>query len=78
MSLTLANAKKQKTYQVSSYSADSESTQRQFECLGFVKGEEVSLYQTSSFGGPLAINVRGSVIAMRLSDAEQIFVKELS
>ena len=78
MSLTLAETKKQKTYQICAYASNSETTQKQFECLGFVEGEKVSLYQASCFGGPLAINVRGSVIAMRLADAEQIFVKELS
>jgi len=78
MSITLAETKKQTTYEICSYASDSKSTQKRFECLGFIEGEKVSLYQTSSFGGPLAVNVRGSVIAMRLSDASQIIVKELS
>ena len=45
--------------------------------LGFLPGTEIELEYTSASGDPLAFRVRGTLIALRQSQAEQILVEEL-
>ena len=40
--------------------------------LGFVPGSEVRLVAAAAFGGAMAFQVRGSMVALRRSDAENI------
>ncbi|MEQ1877326.1 MAG: FeoA family protein [Bdellovibrionia bacterium] len=42
--------------------------------LGFVRGETISVRGIAPFGGPLMIEVRGAVVALRRKEAECIQV----
>ena len=42
--------------------------------LGFTPGQEVTLVAKSPFNDPLAVSIRGTVIALRNSEAECIKV----
>ena len=42
--------------------------------LGFVRGEKIALRGMAPFGGPLMIEVRGAVVALRRKEAECIQV----
>ena len=44
--------------------------------LGMVEGTEIEVSYTSPFGGALAIECRGGLIAVRTSDADHIEVFE--
>jgi len=42
--------------------------------IGFTPGSEVRLVARAAFGGPLAFQLRGSMVALRRSDAACILV----
>lgn len=42
--------------------------------LGFVRGERISIRGITPFGGPLMVEVRGAVVALRRKEAECIQV----
>lgn len=43
--------------------------------MGIVQGAQVSLYARAAFRGPLAIEVSGSRISMRKTEAETISIR---
>lgn len=45
------------------------------QAMGFIEGSELCLSQKMSFGGPLAITIRGTKIALRRQDAACLLVK---
>ena len=58
---------------VTALSAPEEQRRRLLE-LGFVPGGTVSAVQESPWGDPVAYCVCGAVIALRRTDARQIFI----
>jgi ferrous iron transport protein A len=46
--------------------------------LGLIPGAEVQLFAKVAFGGPIAISLRGSRLALRRQDAECIGVRTLT
>lgn len=42
--------------------------------VGFTPGQEIELVNRSTFDGPIAISLRGTVIALRRSDAVCIII----
>jgi Fe2+ transport system protein FeoA len=71
MTLTLDQMPIGGTGKVTSVTGGGESLTRLME-MGLVRGSVVRLERTSPFGSPLAIRLKGTSIAIRLSDARQI------
>lgn len=46
--------------------------------LGCIEGAEVALKTTAPLGDPIIINLKGSNLAIRKKDAQNIFVKNLT
>ena len=44
--------------------------------LGLIPGTEVRVVMMSPLGNPMAYEIRGSIIALRLEDASKIIVKQ--
>ncbi|PIW70060.1 MAG: ferrous iron transport protein A [Ignavibacteriales bacterium CG12_big_fil_rev_8_21_14_0_65_30_8] len=42
--------------------------------VGFTPGQEIELVNRSTFNDPIAISIRGTVIALRRSDADCIII----
>ena len=42
--------------------------------LGFVRGEQILIRGISPFGGPVMVEIRGAVVALRRNEAECILV----
>jgi len=42
--------------------------------IGFVPGSQINVISKAPFGGPLAIQVKGSTIALRRNEADRILV----
>lgn len=47
---------------------------RELEELGFLPGEPVTVIARASWGGPLAVRVRGAVFALRREEAARLAV----
>jgi ferrous iron transport protein A len=45
--------------------------------LGFLKGTKVQLKMIAPFGDPIAIEILGSIIAIRLAEADHITVEKV-
>jgi Fe2+ transport system protein FeoA len=45
--------------------------------MGLTPGAEIEVTHRSPFGGALAVRCRGTLIAIRLSDAKAVVVKRL-
>jgi len=43
--------------------------------VGFTPGQQIELVNSTAFSDPLAFSLRGSVIAIRKSEADSIFVQ---
>ena len=78
MSNTLANIQKGPMYTIASVADENNELKSSLESLGFIEGEAVKLYRHSWLGSPIAVELRGSVFAMRVEDASKIKVKEQS
>lgn len=68
---TLADLKPGTLCQISAVNIDGLLRRRIFD-LGLVPGTMVSCVRTSPAGNPIAFAVRGSIIALRLEDANRI------
>ena len=52
------------------------AARRRFLDLGIVRGTEIKPLFKSPFGDPVAFQIRGAVIALRLSDCKTIVITE--
>ncbi len=67
---------REKTYQVAGFLNDSPDYAQKLYKMGFVEGTPVGLAPVS-ISDPLVIQIRGSRIALRKKEAQQVLVKEL-
>ncbi|WIV13295.1 FeoA family protein [Proteiniborus sp. MB09-C3] len=52
-------------------------TRRRFLDLGIIPNSTISVERLSPSGNPIAFNIRGSIIALRKEEAQNIIVKPL-
>lgn len=72
----LSKLKKRNLAKVIGFSCDEEKESLLLS-LGFTPGSIISLVSKVAFGGPLAIKVKGSTIAIRQADAQSILVQPI-
>ena len=53
---------------------NSDDIRRRLQDIGLVEGTEVSCIQRSPCGDPVAYNIRGALIAIRLEDSDKILI----
>lgn len=75
-STNLAEIYRDKRYQVAGFLNNSTDYAEKLHKMGFVEGTPVELAPVK-LSDPMVIQIRGSRIALRKSEAEQILVKEL-
>jgi Fe2+ transport system protein FeoA len=75
--LTLCNAPLNQPYTITEVTATDTFTDRLYS-LGLIPGAEVQLFAKIAFGGPVAVSLRGSRIALRRQDAACIGVRALT
>ena len=74
--VNLTEITRDKTYQVAGFVNNSTDYAEKLYKMGFVEGTPVELAPVK-ISDPLVIQIRGSRIALRKSEAQQILVKEL-
>jgi ferrous iron transport protein A len=72
----LTEISRDKTYQVAGFVNNSTDYAEKLYKMGFVEGTPVELAPVN-LSDPMVIQIRGSRIALRKSEAQQILVKEL-
>jgi len=75
--LTLCNAPLHHPVEITSITAPDTFMDRLYE-LGLIPGAEVQLFAKVAFGGPIAVSLRGSRIALRRQDAACIGIRALA
>lgn len=75
-STNLTEVKRNKIYQVAGFVDNSTDYAEKLYKMGFVEGTPVELAPVKS-SDPMVIQIRGSRIALRKSEAQQILVQEL-
>ena len=70
---TLSEIERDETVKIMAINGASKFQERLQE-MGLIPGTVVSLISKIAFGGPLALHVRGSKIALRRQDTNQILV----
>ena len=74
--ISLADLKKNKRYLVAGFRGqDSDYTDKLFK-MGFVEGTPIQLAAVS-LTDPIVVEIRGSRIALRKNEAQEVYVKEL-
>ncbi len=73
--MNLSDTKLNKNYIVTDVSAEN-ALLRRFLDIGIIKGTEIKRMFTSPFGDPTAYLIKNSVIALRRSDSDKIYVAE--
>ncbi len=74
--VNLTEITRDKTYQVAGFVNNSTDYAEKLYKMGFVEGTPVELAPVK-ISDPLVIQIRGSRIALRKSEAQQILVKEV-
>lgn len=74
MDTTLENAVHGKRYKISKVEGHATLCERLTE-LGFCAEEEVEIQQQLLWGGPFIVSVRGTQVALRLSEAQCIHIQ---
>lgn len=72
----LTEISRDKTYQVAGFLNNSTDYAEKLHKMGFVEGTPVELAPVN-LSDPMVIQIRGSRIALRKSEAQQILVREL-
>ncbi|MFW2368524.1 MAG: FeoA family protein [Desulforhopalus sp.] len=72
----LTEISRDKTYQVAGFANNSTDYAEKLHKMGFVEGTPVELAPVN-LSDPMVIQIRGSRIALRKSEAQQILVREL-
>ena len=75
--MNLADIIKGKSYQVSGFTESSTEYAEKLSKMGFVVGTAVALAQVQ-LNDPMVLQIRGSRVALRRSEAAQILVEELN
>lgn len=75
-STSLTEMKRDRRYQVSGFASCSTDYAEKLHKMGFVEGTPVELAPVK-LSDPMVIQIRGSRIALRKSEAQQILVEEL-
>lgn len=74
--VNLANIEKGKAYEVEGVSSSNSDYAEKLYKMGFVKGTPIELAQVK-ISDPIVVQIRGSRVALRKTEAKQILVKEL-
>lgn len=75
--LTLDLVAKGKKVKLLSFNADSLMC-AEFSSLGFLPGDEIEVVERAPFGGPISINHRNQLFALRKELAKLIITQEIS
>ena len=70
----MSEISKKQVYKVQCIMGEETESQR-LATLGFIPGEELSLVSRMPLGGPVAVNLRGSVWALREHEAQAVVVE---
>lgn len=73
--INLAEISRDKVYQVSGFTNSSSDYAKKLHKMGFVEGTPVELAPVK-LSDPMVIQIRGSRIALRKSEAQQVLVQE--
>ena len=74
--VNLTEISRDKTYEVAGFKSESSAYAEKLYKLGFVKGTPVELAPVK-LSDPIVVQIRGSRIALRKKEAQEILVKEL-
>lgn len=74
--INLADMCKGKTYQVSGFSQASSEYAEKLHKMGFVVGTGITLAPVTA-ADPMVVQIRGSRLALRKKEAQQILVEEI-
>ena len=74
--INLANISKGKSYEVEGFKSDSSEYVEKLHKMGFVQGTPIALAPVK-ISDPLVVQIRGSRIALRKKEAQEILVKEV-
>ena len=74
--VNLSEISRDKTYEVQGFTSDSSVYAEKLYKMGFVKGTPVELAPVK-ISDPIVVQIRGSRIALRKKEAQEILVKEL-
>ena len=75
--IVLSAMSKGKTYQVAGFAQAGSEYAIKLHKMGFVVGTTVELAQVK-LADPMVIQIRGSRVALRKNEAEQVFVEEVN
>ena len=76
-SINLANISKGKSYEVSGFASETSDYAEKLYKMGFVKGTPVELAPVK-ISDPIIVQIRGSRVALRKREAEEILVTEVN
>ena len=74
--VNLAEISRDKTYEVQGFTSESSVYAEKLYKMGFVKGTPVELAPVG-ISDPIVVQIRGSRIALRKKEAQEILVREL-
>lgn len=75
--MSLANIALGKSYEVAGFQGDSPAYAEKLYKMGFIEGTRVELAPVK-MSDPMVVQIRGSRIALRKKEAQQVVVKELN
>ncbi len=75
-SMNLATMSKGKSYQVAGFAEAASNYANKLHKMGFVVGTPVALAPVK-LSDPMVVQIRGSRVALRKNEAQQVLVKEL-
>ena len=76
-SINLANISQGKSYEVSGFTSETSDYAEKLYKMGFVKGTPVELAPVK-ISDPIIVQIRGSRVALRKREAEEILVTEVN
>lgn len=74
--MTLAELNKNQISRVLSFQGSDEALDR-LQCLGLLPGVEAQVLRSAPFGDPLQVRVEGTLLSIRIADAQKINVEAL-
>ncbi len=75
--MTLADMKHNKTYQINKINTNNDILRERFVALGICEGAHASLLEKSIDRATIAIMANNTRIALRMTEAKEVSIKEL-
>ena len=75
--MTLADMKQNKTYQINKINTNNDILRERFVALGICEGAYASFLQKSIDRATIAIMANNTRIALRMTEAKEVSIKEL-